>query len=257
MASRTRGWCFTVNNFNDAQINTLNGLECRYLVYGQEVGESGTPHLQGYVEFEHPKTLGGLKKILPTAHWEQRKGTPEQASTYCKKDGQVTERGEIPRQGKRSDLEEVAKLALDRSVPLEQIAATAPAVYARYHRGLEKLKSTLYTERTSPPEVVWLYGPTGVGKTRQAVEANSSFFIKDGTRWWDGYTQQHTIIIDDFDGKWPIRDLLRLLDRYPYQGETKGGYVKINSPLIFITCDKPPECVWFGHELAQIMRRIN
>jgi len=50
--------------------------------------------------------------------------------------------------------------------------------------------------------------------------------------------------------------LLRLLDKYPYQGQIKGGYVKINSNII-ITCEFPPEYFWKGNELAQITRRIN
>lgn len=75
--------------------------------------------------------------------------------------------------------------------------------------------------------------------------------------WWDGYEQQEAIIIDDFDGKWPYRDLLRLLDRYPYQGQYKGGYVKINSPYIYITCEYSPSFFWRGNEFAQIHRRLS
>lgn len=195
--------------------------------------------------------------MIPRAHLEARKGSPKQASEYCKKEGDFVEKGELPRQGTRSDLVEATKMALDPTIPLHEIAESEPTVYVRYHRGLEKLRSSLYKERTDPPSVEWLWGRTGVGKTRRAVEHNASFYIKDATRWWDGYTQQHTIIIDDFDGSWPFRDLLRLLDRYPYQGQTKGGYVQINSPKIFITCDKPPNFFWEKHELAQVMRRIS
>ena len=82
--------------------------------------------------------------------------------------------------------------------------------------------------------------------------------MKDGTPWWDGYTNQDVILIDDFDGKWPFRDLLRLLDRYPYQGQIKGGYVKINSPHIYITCEFPPADIYQpGNELNQIIRRLD
>jgi len=74
--------------------------------------------------------------------------------------------------------------------------------------------------------------------------------------WWDGYEQQEAIIIDDFDGKWPYRDLLRLLDRYPYQGQFKGGYFKVNSPYIYITCEFAPSYFWQGNEYAQVFRRL-
>jgi hypothetical protein len=64
-------------------------------------------------------------------------------------------------------------------------------------------------------------------------------------------------VIDDFDGKWPYRDLLRLLDRYVYQGQIKGGYVHINSDYIIITCEHRPEEYWSGNELTQVRRRLD
>lgn len=254
MTSRSRGWCFTLNNPTATCTDVLNELECRYLVYGREVGESGTEHLQGYVEFANAKPLGGVKKVLERAHWECRKGTPEEASQYCKKDGDFVERGEMLKQGKRSDLEVMASLVLGGASTAE-VAQEAPATFVRFHRGLEALKASQYSHRTERPCVVWLFGACGSGKTRETVDCKS-FYIKDGTQWWDGYTQQSRIVIDDFNGKWPFRDLLRLLDRYPYQGQTKGGYVKINSPEIYITADRSPSEFWSGHELAQIERRL-
>jgi len=46
------------------------------------------------------------------------------------------------------------------------------------------------------------------------------------------------------------------LDRYRYQGQVKGGYVNINSPFIYITCEHPPSYYWSGNELDQITRRL-
>lgn len=195
-----------------------------------------------------------MKKLLDRAHWEPRKGTAAQAAEYCKKDGRVTERGKISRQGARSDLAKVAEQVRD-GASLAEIAEEVPAVFVRYHKGLAALKSIQYEDRKEPPKVTWLWGATGVGKTRRATEG-ASFYMKDGTKWWDGYEQQDRIVIDDFDGSWPFRDLLRLLDRYPYQGQTKGGYVKINSPEIIITCEFPPTHWWEGTALRQVQRRL-
>jgi len=253
--ARSRAWCFTLNNYCDADIDMFNATECRYLVYGREVADSGTRHLQGYVEYEHPRRMEGLKKLHEKVHWEPRKGTPEQAAIYCKKDGDFVERGEISKQGRRRDLEEVAEQVRD-GAPLEQIAAEHPGTFVRYHRGLEALQGTLLKARKEKPKVAWLWGRTGSGKTREACSVGS-FYMKDGTKWWNGYTQQQRIVIDDFDGAWPLRDFLRLLDRYPYQGQTKGGYVQISSPEIFITCEFPPTHWWIHTELEQIMRRLS
>lgn len=251
--TKKRGWCFTCNNFTDEDEQIFNELECRYIIYGREIGASGTPHLQGYVEFQNPRGGRGLKRVHPRAHWEGRWGTPEEASEYCRKGPSVVERGELPRQGARTDLEEAASM-VHSGQPLKKVADSFPAVYLKYHKGLAALKSMAYSHRTSPPDVTWIWGPTGTGKTRTAAEG--SFYMKDGTPWWDGYEQQERIVIDDFDGRWPFRDLLRLLDRYPYQGQIKGGYVAINSPQIYITCEYHPNHYWEANELEQVKRRL-
>lgn len=178
-----------------------------------------------------------------------------EASDYCKKCGDWWEVGELPAQGKRSDLVAVAELVRS-GVSLVEVAEEVPGMFVRYSKGLTLLKMILMKDRTEMPAVTWLWGPSGSGKSRYAVDLGFSFYIKDGTPWWDGYDGQKCIIIDDFDGKWPFRDFLRLLDRYPYQGQFKGGYVKINSPLIYITCEFPPDEIWKGTELKQVLRRI-
>lgn len=227
----------------------------RYIVIGKETGTNGTPHLQGYVEMTNAVRLSSLKKMCERAHWEPRKGTPAQAAEYCKKDGNYWESGELPNQGARNDLKEVAE-QVRSGVSLAKVAEENPGMWVKYHKGFRDLKMSLLKDRTERPTVIWLWGGTGVGKTRTAVEKSSSFYIKDGTHWWDGYEQQETIIIDDFDGKWPFRDLLRLLDRYPYRGQYKGGYVNVNSPYIYITCEFHPCVLWSGTSLTQITRRL-
>lgn len=252
-----RNICFTINNPTEEDRTWVQEVVCSYIVAGDEVGESGTLHIQGYVEFKESKRFSTLKNENPRAHFEKRRGSAKQAADYCKKDGHFIERGRMSKQGKRSDLEEpVADVAA--GVSMREIALTHPVEYVKYHKGLERLQWRLAPERREPPTVVWLWGSAGCGKTRQACSCDS-FYIKDGSQWWDGYEFQHRIVIDDFDKMcWNFRDLLRLLDRYPYQGQTKGGYVKITSPEIFITCEFAPDrCGWSaGNELNQLLRRI-
>lgn len=98
---KSKYWCFTLNNYDEGDINQLrnlmdSGTLVSYVVFGREVGENGTPHLQGYVEF---KTRWDLvrctRSFLPRAHFEQRRGTPQEAADYCKKDGDWEQSGEI------------------------------------------------------------------------------------------------------------------------------------------------------------------
>lgn len=243
-------------NLNEKE-KKLRDLEVRYIIVGKEIcPKSGKEHLQGYLYYEQPVSLKYLKEnVDEKAHWENQKGTTFQASEYCKKDGQWWEQGDRPSQGQRNDFHTVAEL-VHKGASLQWVAENHPGVYAKYHRGLVALKVKLMKKRSTIPEITWIWGKSGVGKTKYASEKCSSFYMKDGTKWWDNYEQEDCIIIDNFDGKWPFRDFLRLLDRYPYQGESKFGYLPINSPYIVITCEFPPSHFWKDTELHQIERRI-
>lgn len=84
-AARATTWCFTLNNPTAEEIQTIQTLKTRKTVYGNEVGESGTPHLQGYIRFTRQYRLAALKKLIKRAHWETAK--TEDAENYCLKDG--------------------------------------------------------------------------------------------------------------------------------------------------------------------------
>lgn len=256
--------CFTLNNWTPAEYEAIlehGRNKCKFMVVGKEVGTNGTPHLQGYVNLVKRTRFTALKKFLPRAHFEVAKGTDEQNLTYCtKQDKEAFVSGVPQRAGQRSDLKKPVKAILE-GTPIDRVALAYPIEYVKYHRGFDRLAAHTLKSRSidDPPMTIWLWGKAGTGKTRFAYEQlpHEQVYMKDGTRWWDGYTQQQCILIDDFDGEWPFRDFLRVLDRYPYQGQTKGGYVQINSPIIIVTCEYPPTRFWHDNELAQVERRFN
>lgn len=88
MTQQMYNWCFTLNNYTDEEIVAIKAIDYKYLVFGYEVGENGTPHLQGYIELTKRLRFGGVKKLFPPrVHLEARRGTAEEAADYCKKDG--------------------------------------------------------------------------------------------------------------------------------------------------------------------------
>lgn len=260
-----RSTFFTLNNPTEedriGMMRLITGKEdSRYLVYQLERGDSGTPHFQGFLYFYNGIKLRTVNKHMPRASF-MKPECIKACILYCKKERSRIEGpfefGKMPEQGRRTDLETIAQKYLTLNVV--DFIKESPVEYVKYHRGLQALKQATFKHRdhNTPPIVKWYYGPAGSNKTRTPFDRHiDSVYIKDGTQWWDGYEQQEAIIIDDFDGKWPYRDLLRLLDRYPYQGQNKGGYVKINSPFIYITCEHPPSDFWQDNELAQVTRRI-
>jgi len=257
MTTRFYNWCFTLNNYTSNNYDDILNIKNKYLIIGKEIGECGTPHLQGYVEFKDKVSLKKLKKFNNKIHWEIRRGTAKQASEYCMKGGDFVEIGTISQQGKRTDLESCISV-INAGYTIRQLADEYAVAYIKYHKGLEKYRYLLLPDRCEPPIVIWLWGLAGTGKTLHAFTKHADTYIKDGTQWWDGYENNEAIIIDDFDGKWPYRDLLRLLDRYPYQGQTKGGYIKITSKYIYITCEFHPKDIFnlSDNHYQQILRRI-
>lgn len=91
MTKRSRGWCWTLNNYSETDYENIkmaiHSCTVEKWIIGKEVGKSGTPHLQGYLYFKSAKTFDVVKKINDKAHWEAAKGKPSHNYDYCSKDG--------------------------------------------------------------------------------------------------------------------------------------------------------------------------
>lgn len=100
-------WCFTLNNYTDDHVSKLAAIECKYLIYGKEVSPTtGTPHLQGFIIFENARYRNSIRLEVGGGHWERCVGTSQQAAEYCRKDGEIFERGDLPSNpGKRTDVD--------------------------------------------------------------------------------------------------------------------------------------------------------
>jgi len=86
--NRSRRWCFTLNNYTEVDLSQCltRFHEAQYAI-GKEVGESGTPHLQGYLEFKFQKDFKWLQEQIPGAHIEKAKGKRDVNYAYCTKEG--------------------------------------------------------------------------------------------------------------------------------------------------------------------------
>jgi len=85
--TRVKNWCFTLNNYTLDEIKELEtwfdgkGL----YVFQEETGDSGTPHLQGFVTFNERIDLSKLVKINRRIHWEVSRNV-EASRMYCYKE---------------------------------------------------------------------------------------------------------------------------------------------------------------------------
>jgi len=258
---RLRNFCFTLNNYDSDSLVALKSSDkLSYLIVGKEVGESGTPHLQGYCELKGQLIFKNVKKLLPTAHIEKRFGSAEQASKYCKKDGEFEEIGEISQQGARTDIYSATR-AIAEGVPMRQVAMDNPVTYVKYYRGLDAFRRVCCEKpRNKPPKVVVLYGPTGTGKSKRAREFAVDPWIWTPLKgnWFDGYYGQDTVIFEEYRGQFPLSHLLVLLDRYSVDVQVKGGSSHFSPSTIVLTSPLHPRD-WYPdttENLNQLFRRI-
>lgn len=258
--ARARNWCFTLNNYKEEDPDKLLALPCAYIIIGKEVGDFKTPHLQGYVEFSTALRLTGLKKIDPRIHWEPRRGTREQARDYCMKDGDYLEHGVWRIQGERTDLKKFISLVREKK-KYSDIIEEVPAA-AKMPRTYQLLKAEV-DEETAPKwrdvEVIVFVGPTGVGKTRQAVSLSDNYYKLDpaNSLWFDGYNGQELLIIDDFYGYIKYGHMLQLLDGYKMRLELKGSFTYARWTKVVITSNSHPD-KWYPNivDTSALLRRI-
>jgi len=122
--------------------------------------------------------------------------------------------------------------------------------WVRYHRGFREYKRMRQLERARdwPMEIICYIGPSGTGKSRAAREAYPDAYWGPKGKWWDGYCGQETVVVDEMYGhRFGFSDLLQLLDRYPYQVETKGGVTQFVSRRLVFTSNQHPQD-WYNAE---------
>jgi len=189
--------------------------------------------------------LSGCKKIpgLSRAHFELRKGTEQEASTYCKKEGDFWERGQQAAKGpgSRTDVTAFQQKLKEGLTDLELMEVDFNA-FNRFSKTIDRYRSLCNPKRTEDLTVHLFIGAPGTGKTRMAYALQPDLYAfpigKD--LWSDGYAGQKEVLVDDFSGQMRLVDTLRFLDRYPVQIPKKGGFNWWIPTTIIITTNIQP-----------------
>lgn len=260
--SQSARWCFTLNNYTEEEVEAVNNIDCVYIVYGKEVGESGTPHLQGFVVFQSRKRLTAVKALLPRAHLEVARGSSEQAAEYCKKDGDIYERGDCPLSaGAAGGMAEEERWKRARASAQSGAMDEIPDdIYVRYYRTLKEIRKDHMSKPDDAESTtgVWIWGPPGVGKSHRARADYPDAYFKMQNKWWDGYQGEANVILDDLDSK-ELGHLLKIwADRYSFLAETKGGAIHIRPAKFIVTSNYSIEELWAADQSMQdaIARRF-
>lgn len=241
----SRNWAFTDFKFMDwSGIYKEYADVIRYVVWGKEIcPETGREHFQGWIQLFNKRRMRPLLKMLGSKVLYIRPCyAPEfNNEKYCTKDGKYQQRGKFISQGYRTDLEAI-KHRIDNGATMKEIADDNFQIFLQYGRGLSKYKEMVDKEHAKEfrkVQTTVIYGHTDVGKTRSAMEKATYKIEGNALKWWDGYENDKTILIDEFSNNIPITELLNLLDGYQLRLPIKGGHTYARWTKVFITTNVP------------------
>lgn len=242
---QSKFWCFTINNPRPFYADLSGVKSWDYMIVGNEIGDEGTPHLQGFVAYKIRTRFSTIKAQMPKAHIEKMLGTPKSASEYCMKDGDYEEFGTLPDYNggasggaaKAKNYRAMAELA--QANKIDEIMDIDPVSYVQHYHAYKRIAQ----DHPAPPNKLddvcgeWLVGEPGVGKSFKAREDNPNYFDKAINKWWDGYQGEPVVILDDLDLVHHVlgHHLKRWADRYAFPAEQKGSTIQIRPQKIIVT----------------------
>lgn len=240
---RSQNFCFTLNNWNENHLELLEDLldkGATYIIAGKETAPTtGTPHLQGFIRFQNKLALSQVVQLIPGAHISVCKGNAKQNIAYCSKnDPNPFEFGVKPKtQG--SGQQERWSMAREYAARGE-FEEIDDELYIKY---LHHFKAIYAEQQTNPAHLetmdhLWIYGETGTGKSHVVHHTYPDRYIKNINKWWDGYTDQQVVHIDELDPthtSFMTSFLKKWSDKWPFNAEVKGSSRVIRPPKIIVT----------------------
>lgn len=229
-----------------------------YAICQLERGEKeGTPHLQIAFGFKNQQRLKSIQKFLTGMHVEPSRNALK-AYNYCKKpegrvDGPWTHGVPPAAKNIKGDTQERNKLLLEMGAE----KAVDDGYIDLKDYGKIKANIDLYKNCTADPQSLtdpdlkkhnhWIYGRAGVGKTRTVVEKHPGYYEKDKSKYWNGYTNQEVVLIDDLEKAetFMLGNLKKWCQHKEFQAEDKFGQMRrIRPQKIYVTSNWHPNDIW-------------
>lgn len=281
-----RRWMVTLNQIDQNMTICPDIIfdedKVRFAIWQLERGEH--VHIQMYVEFKNNTSHGIFKKM-----WNDSWGAPhhepalkcrDACIAYCSKkddtyiDGPKTFGKNEGGQGSRSDLSGSIK-RLREGATLKDLASDDIGAQniVKYSRGLRELEVLLNPSKYRPDlKVTVVWGQSGTGKTEWAIGIDDpnlskeekakmvmekNVFVKETEdKWFDNYSRNKVLVIDEFNG-WLNREFfLRVIDVYPINLPVKNGFVPGHYEEVVITTNTWPEHWYPNMYWAAIERRV-
>lgn len=240
-----RKWQLTINNPLEKGLDhsAIEEITKRfmpdYFCMSDEIATTGTYHTHLFIYSKSPIRFQTLKNRFYTSHIEKAYGSVKENRDYIRKeakwkddikaetkvDNSFYEWGEMPTEEAEKEpmlFSLIEDIKAGKSVA--EIVESNPK-YALRTRDVEALRQTILAEvgenQFRHVEVIYLYGDSGVGKTRSIYEENDyreiyriTSYRKNGIIF-DGYNSQSVLVFEEFHSNVPIGEMLNYLDVYP------------------------------------------
>ena len=209
---------------------------CLYWCLCDEIGEQGTPHTHVYAAFKNAVMFSTIQQRFYGAHIEVAKGSHRENRDYIRKEGKwrdtdkaetnlpetFEESCELPAESDRRTKQSEAILAMVEDGASDGEIMRAYPSAMNHLKNIEQARQTLleekYGEEWRNVDVAYIWGKTGVGKTRSVVEKHgyrNVFRVTNYTHPFDGYKGQDVILFDEFRSSLKFSDMLSYIDGHP------------------------------------------
>ena len=239
----TRKYQLTLNNpaehgwSHDYIKNVLSTFSSLlYWCMCDEVGDNKTPHTHVFIIFQNPVQFKVIQKAFYGVHIETTKGSNQENRDYVRKEGKwadsekketnlpetFEEYGELPqdRASGKKETEAIYEMIKQGADNMEILEA-----YPNAMNKLDKIDAARQTilahehkKKFRELDVTYIYGQTGVGKTRSVMEKygyENVYRVTNYEHPFDQYQGEDVVLLDEFRGRLTISEMLNYLDGYP------------------------------------------
>lgn len=239
-------------SLQDAQKILVGMMDpCNYSIIAREKHKDGTIHLHAVIQSKKKKDVKNERYFDLMGHHPHIESprSIQDCVVYCKKESEYIEDGVIEDTMDQSSVQKKAarnKLLLE--TPLNKLVDDGELSLIQYE-SIRKAKFlySIDSKKVSDTHVrksYWIYGVSGIGKTRFIKDTfPSHHFIKSQNKWWDGYNNEFVVVLEDFDlgGQCLGHHMKLWADDYRFQAEIKGGTIEPSYRLFFVTSQYLPE----------------
>ena len=248
-----------VEVFDDVRAYIESLKDFQYGIACQEIAPTtGHKHIHMFVQFKRSTRLS-LQKLMGT-HIEKCRGSPQQNLDYIKKEGDIIwEKGDCKKKGAKT-INDVIKMESEQRKEL-------PLAYYNIVQKIEneEKKNIKGTDYFKQVKVWYIWGDSGVGKTKYAIEKigerefNEVKF--DGNFWHQINENCDICLYDDWrDSHMKTSEFINFIDYNRHCMNVKGGSVRNNYKEIYITTVQSPDEIYknvSGEPRKQWERRMN